>query len=105
MAATHLTKETFNEEVLQAKEPVLVDFWAHRRIGRRGQRREDLQGECGRAAGTGQRVQGNVDTDSYGIQRRQAGEKRSRGKVQSRDIRDVKIKNSDIRLADCLKWT
>ena len=28
MAATHLTKETFNEEVLQAKEPVLVDFWA-----------------------------------------------------------------------------
>ena len=28
MAAAHLTKETFNEEVLQAKEPVLVDFWA-----------------------------------------------------------------------------
>ena len=28
MAAAHLTKETFNEEVLQAKDPVLVDFWA-----------------------------------------------------------------------------
>ena len=28
MAAAHLSKETFNEEVLQAKEPVLVDFWA-----------------------------------------------------------------------------
>ncbi len=59
MAAADLTKETFNEEVLQAKEPVLVDFWATwcgpcqmvlpiiRRVGRRGQRREDLQGERG----------------------------------------------------------
>lgn len=24
----HLTKETFEKEVLQSKEPVLVDFWA-----------------------------------------------------------------------------
>lgn len=28
MAALHITKENFNEEVLNAKEPVLVDFWA-----------------------------------------------------------------------------
>ena len=28
MAALHLTKDNFEKEVLQAKEPVLVDFWA-----------------------------------------------------------------------------
>lgn len=28
MAALHLTTETFEKEVLQAGEPVLVDFWA-----------------------------------------------------------------------------
>lgn len=28
MAALHLTKDNFEQEVLQAKEPVLVDFWA-----------------------------------------------------------------------------
>lgn len=28
MAALHLTKENFEQEVLNAKEPVLVDFWA-----------------------------------------------------------------------------
>lgn len=28
MAVIHLTKDNFNEEVLEAKEPVLVDFWA-----------------------------------------------------------------------------
>ena len=29
MAAIQLTSETFQKEVLEAKEPVLVDFWAH----------------------------------------------------------------------------
>lgn len=28
MAAIHLTEENFNKEVLEAKETVLVDFWA-----------------------------------------------------------------------------
>ena len=28
MSVLHLTKENFEQEVLQAKEPVLVDFWA-----------------------------------------------------------------------------
>ena len=28
MAVIHLTKDNFNEEVLEAKVPVLVDFWA-----------------------------------------------------------------------------
>ena len=28
MAAIQLTSETFQKEVLEAKEPVLVDFWA-----------------------------------------------------------------------------
>lgn len=28
MAAIHVTKENFKEEVLDAKTPVLVDFWA-----------------------------------------------------------------------------
>ncbi len=28
MAALHLTKDNFEKEVLQAAEPVLVDFWA-----------------------------------------------------------------------------
>lgn len=28
MAALHITKENFETEVLNAKEPVLVDFWA-----------------------------------------------------------------------------
>lgn len=28
MAVIHLTKENFNEEVLESKVPVLVDFWA-----------------------------------------------------------------------------
>lgn len=28
MAVIHVTKETFKEEVLEAKVPVLVDFWA-----------------------------------------------------------------------------
>ena len=28
MGALHLTKENFKKEVLEAKEPVLVDFWA-----------------------------------------------------------------------------
>lgn len=28
MAAIHLTKENFKEEVLESKVPVLVDFWA-----------------------------------------------------------------------------
>lgn len=28
MAALHLTKDNFEKEVLQASEPVLVDFWA-----------------------------------------------------------------------------
>lgn len=28
MSVLHLTKENFEKEVLQAKEPVLVDFWA-----------------------------------------------------------------------------
>lgn len=28
MAALHLTKENFDREVLESKEPVLVDFWA-----------------------------------------------------------------------------
>lgn len=28
MAALHITKENFEKEVLNAKEPVLVDFWA-----------------------------------------------------------------------------
>ena len=28
MAALHLTKENFKEEVLDSKVPVLVDFWA-----------------------------------------------------------------------------
>lgn len=28
MAAIHLTKDNFNEEVLQSSVPVLVDFWA-----------------------------------------------------------------------------
>ncbi len=28
MAALHVSKENFEQEVLQAKEPVLVDFWA-----------------------------------------------------------------------------
>lgn len=28
MAALHVTKENFEQEVLQAKQPVLVDFWA-----------------------------------------------------------------------------
>lgn len=28
MAALHITKENFKQEVLEAKEPVLVDFWA-----------------------------------------------------------------------------
>lgn len=28
MAALHLTKDNFEKEVLQATEPVLVDFWA-----------------------------------------------------------------------------
>lgn len=28
MAITHITKDNFEAEVLQAKEPVLVDFWA-----------------------------------------------------------------------------
>lgn len=28
MAAIHVTTETFEQEVLQAKQPVLVDFWA-----------------------------------------------------------------------------
>lgn len=28
MAVLHLTKENFNEEVLESKVPVLVDFWA-----------------------------------------------------------------------------
>lgn len=28
MAVLHLTKENFEQEVLQSKEPVLVDFWA-----------------------------------------------------------------------------
>lgn len=62
MAATHLTKETFNEEVLQAKEPVLVDFWATwcgpcqmvlpiiEELAGRGSKTRRSQGECGRAA-------------------------------------------------------
>ena len=28
MAVIHVTNDTFEQEVLQAKEPVLVDFWA-----------------------------------------------------------------------------
>lgn len=28
MAILHITKESFEKEVLQSKEPVLVDFWA-----------------------------------------------------------------------------
>lgn len=28
MAILHITKENFEKEVLQSKEPVLVDFWA-----------------------------------------------------------------------------
>lgn len=28
MAALHITKESFEQEVLQADKPVLVDFWA-----------------------------------------------------------------------------
>ena len=28
MSVLHLTKKNFEQEVLQAKEPVLVDFWA-----------------------------------------------------------------------------
>lgn len=28
MAVLHITKENFKQEVLEAKEPVLVDFWA-----------------------------------------------------------------------------
>ena len=28
MAILHVTKESFEKEVLQSKEPVLVDFWA-----------------------------------------------------------------------------
>ena len=28
MAVIHVTNDTFKQEVLQAKEPVLVDFWA-----------------------------------------------------------------------------
>lgn len=28
MAVLHLTKDNFKKEVLEAKEPVLVDFWA-----------------------------------------------------------------------------
>ena len=28
MAVLHITKENFKEEVLQSKEPVLLDFWA-----------------------------------------------------------------------------
>lgn len=28
MSVLHLTKENFEQEVLQSKEPVLVDFWA-----------------------------------------------------------------------------
>ena len=28
MAVLHLTKDNFKEEVLEAKVPVLVDFWA-----------------------------------------------------------------------------
>ena len=28
MAILHITKETFKDEVLNSKEPVLVDFWA-----------------------------------------------------------------------------
>ncbi len=28
MAALHLTKDNFNQEVLQSDKPVLVDFWA-----------------------------------------------------------------------------
>ena len=28
MAAIHLTKETFKQEVLESSIPVLVDFWA-----------------------------------------------------------------------------
>ena len=28
MAVIHVTNDTFEQEVLEAKEPVLVDFWA-----------------------------------------------------------------------------
>ena len=28
MAILHITKENFEKEVLQSKEPVVVDFWA-----------------------------------------------------------------------------
>ena len=114
MAAAHLTKETFNEEVLQAKEPVLVDFWA------------TWCGPCQMVLPIIEELAGevkdakickvNVDEQpelakEYRVMSIptlmvfKAGEKGSRGKVQSRDIRDVKIKSSDIKLADYLKWT
>ena len=29
MAVIHLSKDNFNEEVLESKVPVMVDFWVH----------------------------------------------------------------------------
>ena len=87
MAATHLTKETFNEEVLQAKEPVLVDFWA------------TWCGPCQMVLPIIEELAGEVkDAKICKVNVDEQPE-------LARDIRDVKIKNSDIRLADCLKWT
>ena len=88
MAELVLTEQNFEEEVLRAKQPVLVDFWATwcgpcrmlapvieeiaNEYEGQGQGR---QGKCGRRAGAGASVWGQQHSDGDGVpERRDQGD-------------------------------